>query len=207
MFPEDVPANKCDRIYAYLLWRCERKYGRNFWSDFFKEIGKEYTHLRDAVKLKDSDKIRNKRHQIVINCFDRLEGLDFKAMLKKANISLTTDVKALHPEEPGWDRRFISSDPVNNIIYESIDKESSIIETAEIIRILEKEQVKAIKTTHAQTIYIQLTDGREYKGTYVYEESGKYANDPHLYDILNLVLHIQKKRPQQEVKDWSIACE
>ncbi len=118
LFPEDVPANKCDRIHAYLLWNCERKYGRNFWPDFFKEIRKEYTRLRDAVKLGNGDKIRNKRYQIVVDCFDRLEGLDFKTMLKTVKISLTTDVKALHPEEPGWDHRFISSDPINNIVYD-----------------------------------------------------------------------------------------
>ncbi len=118
IFPEDVPANKCDRIHAYLLWRCERKYGRNFWPDFFKEIRKEYANLRDAVKLGNRDKIRNKRYQIVVDCFDRLEGLDFKTMLKIAKISLTTDVKALHPKEPRWDRRFISSDPINNVVYD-----------------------------------------------------------------------------------------
>jgi hypothetical protein len=115
IFPKDVPANKCDRIHAYILGRCERKYGRNFWPDFFKEIRKEYTGLRDAVKLGDLDKKRNKRYQIVVDCFDRLEGLDFRTMLKTAKISLTTDVKAFHPKEPEWDRRFISSDPVNNV--------------------------------------------------------------------------------------------
>ena len=118
IFPEDVPANKCDRIHAYLLWRCERKYGRSFWPDFFKEIRKEYTRLRDAAKLGNRDKRRNKRYQIVVDCFDRLEGLDFKTMLKTAQISLTTDVKALHPEEPGWDRRLVSSDPANNVVYD-----------------------------------------------------------------------------------------
>ena len=68
--------------------------------------------------LGKANKIRNKRYQIVVDCFDRLEGLDFKRMLNIARISLTTDVKALHPEEPGWDRRFISSDPVNNVVYD-----------------------------------------------------------------------------------------
>lgn len=110
VFPEDVPVNKCDRIHAYLLWGCEKKHGKNFWPDFFKEIQKEYTNLRDAAKLRDQDKIRNKRYQISVDCFDRLEGLDFKNILTTAKISLTTDIKALHPTESGWDRRFISSD-------------------------------------------------------------------------------------------------
>ena len=118
VFPEDVPANKCDRIHAYILWLCEKEYGRNFWPDFFKEIRKEHNNLRNAVKLGSRDKIRNKRYQIVVDCFDRLEGLNFKRMLKIARISFTTDVKALHPEEPGWDRRFISSAPINDVVYD-----------------------------------------------------------------------------------------
>lgn len=132
MLPEDVPANKCDRIHAYLLGRCERKYGRNFWRDAFGEIGKEFANLRDAVKLGDGDKIRNKRYQIIVACFDRLEGLDFRTMLEKAHVSLTADVKALHPEEAGWDRRLVSSDPVNNVVYDctppqSLDKKPVIL--------------------------------------------------------------------------------
>lgn len=118
LFPKDVAANKCDRIYAYLLWKGKLKYGRKFWPDFFKEIRKEYVRLCDAAKLGNPDKNRNKRYQIVVDCFDRLEGLDFKTMLKTEDISLVTDVKALHPEEPEWDGRFISSDPVNNIVYD-----------------------------------------------------------------------------------------
>jgi len=112
IFPKDLPENQCDRIYGYLLWRCERKYGRNFWPDFFEEIRKEYANLRDADKLAGSYKKRNKQYQISVDCFDRLDGLDFKNRLKTAKISLTADVRALRPEEPGWDRKFISSAPV-----------------------------------------------------------------------------------------------
>lgn len=31
IFPEEIPANKCDRIHAYILWICEKEYGRNLW--------------------------------------------------------------------------------------------------------------------------------------------------------------------------------
>ena len=81
------------------------------------------------------------------------------------------------------------------------------IDTAEIIRILEKEQINSIMTTHSQSIYIILTDGRQYKGTYVYAEAGKYADDPNLFDILNLVMHIQKNRSEEQSKNWQIVCE
>ena len=39
-------------------------------------------------------------------------------MLQTTKISLTTDVKALDPEAAGWDRKFVSSDPDNNIVYD-----------------------------------------------------------------------------------------
>jgi hypothetical protein len=112
VFPSDIEANLCDRIHAYLLWKCERKYGPNFWRDFFREINKEYKPLVEAVKLGDSDQIRNKRYRITIDCFDRLEGLNFKEMLRHYQISLTTDVKSLHPTDAGWNRRFISDSEI-----------------------------------------------------------------------------------------------
>lgn len=127
VLPEDIPANSCDRIHAYLLWKCERKYGKNFWPHFFGEITKEHTQLRDALKLSDADQIRNKRYQITIGCFDRLEGLDFKKMLQDTGISLTADIKSLHPESSDWDRRLTSSDPANNIVYDDTDSESKQI--------------------------------------------------------------------------------
>jgi hypothetical protein len=105
VFPEDLPANQCDRIHAYLLWGCEKRYGPNFWPDFFREIRKERQRLTDAVALHDADKIRNKRYQITVECFDRLGKLNFKKALQRSHISLTVDVKSLHPEEPGWNRK------------------------------------------------------------------------------------------------------
>jgi hypothetical protein len=81
------------------------------------------------------------------------------------------------------------------------------VETAEIVRLLEKGRIAWISTSHAQTIYIQTVDGRTYKGTYVHSEAGKYSKDPRFADILNLVIHIKKKRPPWEVRKWIVGME
>jgi len=108
VFPDDIPANLCDRIHAYLLWQCEQKYGQNFWQDFFNEVNKQQERLLAASKISDSDRNRNERYKITVECFDHLPGLNFEEMMKKSGISLVTDVKSLHPTEPGWDRKFTS---------------------------------------------------------------------------------------------------
>jgi hypothetical protein len=105
VFPQDIEPNQVDRIHAFILDQCEQKYGPNFWPDVFSEIRKRKDELRDAVSLSDGDAIRNRRYQITIECFDRLPGLGFKKLLEQSGISLTTDVKSLHPTEPGWNRR------------------------------------------------------------------------------------------------------
>jgi len=106
VLPADIPANQCDRIHAWILWQCERAYGPTFWKDFFREIRKEAQPLKDAVHQGDGDRIRNARYKITVDCFDRLsKNLVFKERLKKAGISTTVDVKSLHPEKPGWNRR------------------------------------------------------------------------------------------------------
>jgi ankyrin repeat protein len=105
VFPAELPPNQCDRIHAWILYRASLKHGPRFWPDFFREIRSQKQALDDAGKLGDADKCRNARYQITIDCFDRLPGLNFKNTLKAAGISLTTDVKSLHPESPGWNRR------------------------------------------------------------------------------------------------------
>ena len=106
ILPADIPPNKCDRIHAWILFQCAKDYGPGFWKDFFREIRKEAKPLKDALHVGDGDQIRNARYRITIECFDRLsEKLAFKERLEKAGISTTVDVKSLHPEEPGWDRR------------------------------------------------------------------------------------------------------
>lgn len=82
-----------------------------------------------------------------------------------------------------------------------------VIKTPEIIRILEKESIVSISTTHSQSIYIRLKDGSRYKGKYIPKEAGKYSTITNLSDILNLVVHIKKQRPPDEVKEWRICCE
>ena len=110
VFPADIPPNLCDRIHAFLLWRAEANYGASFWPDFFGEIRKQRARL-EAITEGDADQRRNRRYQITLECFDRLPGLNFKDVLKSVQISLTTDVKSLHPTEPGWNRRFLPAAP------------------------------------------------------------------------------------------------
>jgi hypothetical protein len=104
-FLSDIESNLVDRIHAYLLYQADQKYGATFYQDFFTEIRKQKKELDAAVALSDGDKIRNKRYQITIDCFDRLPGLQFKQMLDQNGISLTTDIKSLHPTDPGWNRK------------------------------------------------------------------------------------------------------
>lgn len=104
-FPVDVPYNKVDRIHAYLLWRCEKKYGKDFWRDFFANIRKRREDFAEAEKLKGKNASRNRRYQISVECFDGLEGVELKKMLSRDKISLTTDVKSLDPKSPDWDRK------------------------------------------------------------------------------------------------------
>jgi hypothetical protein len=105
VFPKELPSNQCDRIHAWILHQCALKYGPGFWNDFFREIRSQKQALNDAVRLGNGDQIRNARYQITIACFDRLSGVGLKKRLKDNGISLTTDIKSLHPEAPGWNRR------------------------------------------------------------------------------------------------------
>ena len=110
VFPEDLPDNLSDRIHGHILWMCERKYGADFWQDFFSQIQKEQENLKAAVYLRDPDKIRNRKYQITVECFDRLPKIEFKRLLKKYQLSLTTAIKSLRPTESGWDRKFLGPD-------------------------------------------------------------------------------------------------
>jgi hypothetical protein len=105
VLPADVPANQCDRIHAWILRQCEEAYGKGFWKDFFREVRGQAQRLQEAALIADADANRNARYRITVECFDRLPGLAFKDRLRQAGISLTTDVKALHPESTDWNRR------------------------------------------------------------------------------------------------------
>ncbi len=122
VFPPDLPGNLSDRIHAHILWICKKRYGLNFWHDFFKEIHKEQENLKAAAYLGDPDKVRNKKYQITVECFDRLPKIGFKKLLKKYQLSLTTAIKSLHPTEPGWDRKFLGPEDYKKAS-ETVDNE------------------------------------------------------------------------------------
>ena len=103
--PADVPPNQCDRVHAWILRQYYVQYGPNFWRDFFSEIRKQAEPLRAAINAGNDDAIRNARYRITLECFDRLPGLNFKQNLERIGISTVVDVKSLHPETAGWNRR------------------------------------------------------------------------------------------------------
>lgn len=107
-FPAAIAANLCDRIHAYILWQCERRYGPAFWPDFFKEVRKGRPRLLVAGAGRSGDQRRDARYQITVECLHcvmKARGVDFKKLLRENGISLTTDVKSLRPTAKGWNRR------------------------------------------------------------------------------------------------------
>lgn len=109
VFPRDIEANLCDRIHGWILYQAETQYGPTFWPDFFARIREQQDALIEAAKIGDADQNRNARYRITVDCFDKLGKAHLKDALRQAHISLTTDVKALHPTEPKWDRRFVAA--------------------------------------------------------------------------------------------------
>ncbi len=97
--------------------------------------------------------------------------------------------------------------PIVPVVAVPVGSEAKQIKTAEIVRLLETAEIESVSTKHSQVVYIKLKDGTTYKGTYVYEQAGKYAKIKECSDILNLVVHIQKARSKKEKIDWQIACE
>ena len=104
-FPPDIPGNLVDRIHAYLLWQCEKKYGSDFWRDFFVNVKARREEFAEASRIKGQNAARNRRYQLSVECFDALENINFKKMLQQAGISLTTDIKSLDPENKNWNRK------------------------------------------------------------------------------------------------------
>jgi hypothetical protein len=102
--PSDLPYNQCDRIHAHVLWQCEKQYGDSFWRDFFAEIRKEGERLKKPVSG-TNDERDDYRNSITVECFDRLERLNFRKRLADAGISATVYVRSLHPEKQGWNRK------------------------------------------------------------------------------------------------------
>lgn len=81
------------------------------------------------------------------------------------------------------------------------------VDTPEIIRILETGNIASVSTSHSQVIHIQLEDGTRFQGYYDHREAGEYSENPDLFDILNLVIHIREQRENSESLDWDILCE
>ena len=81
------------------------------------------------------------------------------------------------------------------------------VDSREVIRLLGTGNLRGITTTHSQIIEILLRDGRVYWGRHKWQESGRYAENPHLHDIYNLVRHILANRPESETKGVKIARE
>ena len=103
-FPQDIPPNQVDRIHAYLLWKCEQKYGPDFWSDFFTEIRRERVSFSSPEAKGESSGL-DARYRLTVECFDRLPGLNFRKLLRQNGISMNVAIQSLKPEKPGWNRR------------------------------------------------------------------------------------------------------
>lgn len=104
VLPADVPANKVDRIHAWILFELEQAYGPEFWPVFFEQIRLRRERLANANRLGGDDG-RNSRYRTTIEAFDALPGVDMSAKLGAAGISRVVDVKSLDPTSPDWDRR------------------------------------------------------------------------------------------------------
>ena len=77
-------------------------------------------------------------------------------------------------------------------------KQPTQVKTPGIIKLLETADLAHIETRHDQSILIRLRDGSEYRGQYRQQEAGRYADDEHLFDIYNLVMHITRSRDDLE---------
>ena len=105
-FPRDIPPNQVDRIHAHLLWTCERKYGPDFWSDFFTEVRRERASF-SAPEARGESSGLDVRYRLTVECFDRLVGLNFRKLLEHNGISTNVAIQSLKPEKPGWNRRLM----------------------------------------------------------------------------------------------------
>jgi hypothetical protein len=106
VFPRDIEANLCDRIHGWILYQAEQQYGPGFWPDFFANIRRQRDSLAEAAKIADEGENRNTRYRITVDCFDKLGKVHLRDALRRAHVSVTTDIKALHPTDPSWDRHY-----------------------------------------------------------------------------------------------------
>ncbi|MBC7979516.1 MAG: hypothetical protein H7Y36_03025 [Armatimonadetes bacterium] len=104
IFPADLSGDQADRLHAYLLRKCEQKYGPKFWPDFFTEVRKQHAAF-SAPEAQGESRGLNERYRITVDCFDRLPGLGFKNILQNSGISTTVAIQSLKPTQPGWNRK------------------------------------------------------------------------------------------------------
>ena len=103
-FPPDLSGDQADRLHAYLLRKCERQYGTNFWRDFFAEVRKQQPAFAAPAAQGESRGL-NERYRLTVECFNRLPGLNFKKLLEQNGISTTIAIQSLKPTQPGWNRK------------------------------------------------------------------------------------------------------
>jgi hypothetical protein len=82
-----------------------------------------------------------------------------------------------------------------------------IIKTPQIVDMLENGDIVYISTSHDGMIDIELKNGKTNRGWYRHSEAGKYSKEQELSDVLNLVNHILKGRPESEIEGIEIEME
>ncbi len=110
----------------------------------------------------------------------------------------STEQKTIHSQQEGKNK------PEPGYPWDFIKDITTVIETPEIIRILEEEKIQIAITTHSNYIAILLEDGKSYGGTYVNSQAGKYADNQELYSACAIVGYIREKRISEE---WELICE
>ncbi len=103
-FPADLAGDQADRLHAWLLRKCEQKYGPQFWPDFFAEVRKQQAAF-SAPEAQGESRGLDARYRLTVECFDRLPGLEFKKLLEQTGISTTVAIQSLKPTQPGWNRK------------------------------------------------------------------------------------------------------
>ncbi len=103
-FPADLHGDQADRLHAFLLRKCEQKYGPKFWPDFFADVRRQQAAF-SAPEAQGESRGLNTRYCLTVECFDRLPGLEFKKLLEQSGISTTVAIQSLKPTQPGWNRK------------------------------------------------------------------------------------------------------
>lgn len=82
-------------------------------------------------------------------------------------------------------------------------KDPKNMTTAEIIFLLENEDIDYVATSHSQHISIFLKNGKKFSGRYNASEAPEKYQKENLNDILNLTVYIKNHR----IRKWKTLCE